>query len=71
MAAQGASWPVAVSVSVTVPAVISAGDGLYVALVTSFGFEKVPVPEEDQMPPKAPPPITPPNAAVLLPGQMV
>jgi hypothetical protein len=68
---QGASWPVVLSVSVTVPAVISAADGLYVAFsVVAFGA-KLPVPEDDQVPPVAPSPTVPPRAAVALPEQIV
>jgi hypothetical protein len=63
--------PVVVSVKVTVPAVISSADGLYVAFsVVSFGA-KLPVPEEVQMPPVAPSPTVPPNPAVSLPAQIV
>jgi hypothetical protein len=43
--------PVAVSVSVTLPAAISAALGLYVAVVNEVGFVKVPVPLEVQVTP--------------------
>jgi hypothetical protein len=70
-AAQGISWPVEVSVSVTVPAAISFADGLYVApSVVAFGA-KVPVPEDVQRPPVAPPPTVPPKGAVALLEQIV
>ena len=70
-AGQGASWPVEVKVRVTVPAEMSPADGLYVAFnVVAFGT-KVPVPEEDQVPPVAPPPTEPPKPAVPLPAQIV
>src|ERR1035441_5489826 len=68
---QGESWPVVLSVRVTVPALVSAADGLYVAFsVVAFGA-KLPVPEDDQVPLVAPPPTVPPRAAVALPAQMV
>ena len=52
-------------------AAISAADGLYVAPgVVPFG-ENVPVPEDVQRPPVAPPPTVPPSADVSLPAQIV
>ena len=54
-----------VSVSVTVPAVISAGEGVYCAVsVVLFGL-KVPVPPL-QAPPLAPPPTEPASVTVGL-----
>ena len=38
------AFPVAVKVSVTLPAVMSAALGVYVAVVSEFGLPKVPVP---------------------------
>ena len=40
------AFPVAVSVNVTCPAVISASLGVYVAVVSELAFAKVPVPLE-------------------------
>ena len=57
-AAQGANCPVVDKVSVTLPAAISAADGVYTAFsVVLFGLN-VPVPP-DQTPPVALPPTTP------------
>ena len=71
VATQGANWPVALNVSVAPPAVTSAGDGVQVAFAALVGFEKVPEPETDQVPPVAAPPTEPPNAAVIWPAQSV
>ena len=54
----------------TAPAAISAADGLYVAFsVVAFGA-KLPVPEDDQVPPVAWFTV-PPRPAVLWPAQIV
>jgi hypothetical protein len=70
-ALQGATWPVEVSVSVTVPAEVSAPDGLYVAPSAVALGANVPVPEDVQVPPVAPPPTVPPNVAVALSEHIV
>jgi hypothetical protein len=70
-ALQGATWPVVVSVSVTVPAEVSAPDGLYAAFSAVALGTKVPVPEDVQRPPVAPPPTVPPSGVVALDEQIV
>jgi hypothetical protein len=70
-ALQGANWPVEVSVNVTAPAEVSAADGLYVALRAVAPGTKVPVPEDVQRPPVAPPPTVPPRLVVALLEQIV
>ena len=71
VALQGDSCPVVVSVSVTVPADLSASDGLYVAFSVVASGVSVPVPEEVQVPPVAPPLTAPPRPAVLWLAQIV
>jgi hypothetical protein len=70
-AAQGAGWPVEVSVSVTVPAVASPPDGTYVAFSVAALGVNAPEPEVVQVPPVALPPTVPPRGAVPLPAQIV
>ena len=70
-AAQGASWPVELNVSVTVPAEQSAADGLYVAFSVVVSGANVPLPEEVHAPAVAPPPTVPLKPAVALAQQIV
>ena len=53
------------------PAAISAAVGAYVALSVVALGAKLPVPEEVQRPPVAPPPIVPPRGAEALLEQIV